>query len=112
MITPLWPQVKELWEILVPTVRNDGRPYHLRFHRVWDGKVRALTKGLTVYKPVVGQWHDHEGRLYHERMIPVRISCGEPEIRAIMQITKDYYEQKAVMAYRVSDRCLLLEDKP
>jgi hypothetical protein len=96
--------MSELWEILVPTVRNDGKPFRLRYHRVWDAKVRAITNGLTVLHPVKGQWVAPDGTLFAERMIPVRIACTEAQIEDIADLTVIYYEQKAVMFYRVSDR--------
>jgi hypothetical protein len=93
----------ELWELLVPTVRNDGRPIHLRFHRVWDEKVRRISGGLTILEPVNGQWVSPSGSLFVERMIPVRIACSEADIHSIAALTARYYEQETVMYYRVSD---------
>lgn len=98
----------ELWEILVPTQRQDGTPIHTRFHRVWDSKVCAITGGLTVYYPAKGQWVSPEGNVVYDRMIPVRIACTEDQIRFIMQLTLDYYGEEAIFAYRVSDTVLTL----
>ena len=101
-------EVKELWEILVPTVRKDGRPIHTRFHKVWDAKVRAISGGLTILQPAKGQWiHPEDGTLFAERMIPVRIMCTRSEIEKIIDITLEYYDQLAVLAYRVSDIVIL-----
>lgn len=99
-----------MWEVLVPTVRNDGRPINLGFHRIWDAKVRQIAGGLTVYPPVKGQWMSPDDKLYPERMIPVRIMCSKDSIMEIMEYTKSYYEQKAVLAYKISDECILLSD--
>ena len=95
----------QLWEILVPTVRNDGRPYRLRYHRVWDAKVRAITGGLTIVSAVKGQWVDPETcQLYAERMIPVRVACSEDQLDKIIELTLEHYDdQIAIMAYRVSE---------
>lgn len=93
----------ELWEVLVPTIRNNGKPIRTRFHRVWDKKVRALTNGLTVLTPAKGQWVSAEGELFEERMIPVRIACTGEQLSEVLKITADYYEQKAIFAYRISD---------
>ena len=94
----------ELWEILVPTVRRvGGKPYRTRFHRVWDAKVRAISKGLTILKPAKGQWISNTGELHKERMIPVRIACSEQDIYRIIDLTLEYYDQLAVFCYRVSD---------
>lgn len=98
--------MKGLWEILVPTVRNDGRPFHLRFHRVWDAKVREISGGLTVLPVAKGQWV-YENVIFKERMIPVRILATREEIETIVDFTLKYYEQIAVLAYKVADEVIL-----
>ena len=98
----------ELWEILVPTMRNDGKPFRTRYHKVWDEKVRKVSGGLTIHTPAKGQWvHPDNGELFKERMIPVRIMCTREQIDKIIDITLEYYDQIAVMAYRVSDEIIL-----
>jgi len=97
---------KELWEIFVPTMRPDGRPIRTRFHRVWDQEVEKISGGLTVYHPAKGRWV-HKEQIFEERVIPVRIMCTEAEINKIVDFTLTYYEQIAVMAYRVSDKVIL-----
>ena len=92
-----------LWEVLVPTIRNNGRPFRTRFHKVWDKKVREITGGLTIHGPVKGQWVSKDGELFAERMIPVRIMCNEDQINTIADMTAKYYEQKAVMFMKISD---------
>jgi len=100
--------VTELWEVLVPTVRRvGGRPYRTRFHRVWDAKVRALTGGLTILTPVKGQWVAPDGELFKERMIPVRIACTPEQVKAVVKMPRAYYDQLAVMAYKISDTVLM-----
>jgi hypothetical protein len=97
----------ELWEILVPTVRNDGRPIRTRFHRVWDAKVREITNGLTILPPAKGQWLNDDEHLFVERMIPVRIVCTREQIEDIVDMTLVYYEQEAVLAYKLSEEVIL-----
>lgn len=97
----------ELWEILVPTVRNDGKPFRLRYHRVWDAKVREITGGLTILQPAKGQWVCPEGNLFQERMIPVRVACSADQMARISDFTAEYYDQQAIMYYRVSDRVVI-----
>lgn len=92
-----------LFEILVPTMRNDGRPFRTRYHRVWDEKVRKITGGLTIVAPVKGQWTSPTGEIFRERMIPVRIMCSREQIVIIADMTKEYYSQLAIMFYKVSD---------
>lgn len=97
------PEAKQqLWEILVPTVRNDGRPFRLRYHRVWDERVKAISGGLTIVSPVRGVWVSPTQEVFKERMIPVRIMCTKDEILAIATMSKTYYEQEAIMVYLVS----------
>lgn len=98
-----------LWEILVPTVRNDGRPFRLRYHRVWDEKVKAISGGLTIVAPVRGTWVSSEDETFKERMIPVRIMCSRDEIMEIARMSKKYYEQIAIMVYLVSSEVYIVE---
>lgn len=97
---------KCLWEILVPTTRNDGRPFRTRYHRVWDGKVRSISGGLTIMPVAKGQWV-YRDKLHQERMIPVRIIATREEIESIIDMTASYYDQIAVLAYRISDEVIL-----
>lgn len=96
-----------MWEILVPTVRNDGRYIKTRFHRVWDAKVRAITNGLTILPVNKGQWVSPHGELFIERMIPVRIACTRDQINIIIDMTLKYYEQEAVLAYLISEEVII-----
>ena len=99
--------MKNLWEILVPTVRNNGKPFRTRYHRVWDGKVREITGGLTILPVAKGQWLSPSGELFLERMIPVRIVCTEAQINEIVDMTMVYYDQEAVLAYKISTQVIL-----
>ena len=94
-----------LYEILVPTVRPDkpDKYFKTRYHKVWDSKVRAITKGLTILKPVKGEWVSPAGELFAERMIPVRICCTEEEIEKVADMTAAYYGQIAILYYKISD---------
>lgn len=100
-----------LWEILVPTVRNDGTPFKTRYHRVWDKNVREIANGLTILKPAKGQWMAPSGDLYVERMIPVRILCRKSDIEKIIDMSMVYYDQLAILAYKISDECILKHRK-
>jgi hypothetical protein len=98
---------KKLWEILVPTVRNNGKPYRTRYHRVWDKMVRTISGGLTILPPSKGQWIAPDGTLFSERMIPVRILATSEEMDRIIDMTIVYYDQIAVLAYVVSSEVIL-----
>jgi len=126
-----------MWEILVPTEKRakTNKPeqlgfedqldyeealeiwerrnsYTTRYHKVWDAKVRAITGGLTVLTPAKGQWVSPNGELYAERMIPVRIVATRDQINAVIQLTLEYYDQLAVLAYKISDEVLLVQRNP
>ena len=98
----------ELWEILVPTMIGE-KPVRTRYHRVWDQKVRDIAKGLMVLKPDKGQWVNGDEEVVHERMIPVRIACSHEQIKLIARMTIEYYDQQAVMYYRLSELCIIEE---
>lgn len=98
---------KKMFEILVPTQSNEGKPYRARFHRVWDAKMRAISSGLTILTPAKGQWVSEDGVLYSERMIPVRIICTQEEIERIIEFSMKYYEQLAILAYEISSNVIL-----
>ena len=103
----------ELWEILVPTVRRvDGIPYRTRFHRVWDKKVKDISRGLTILPISKGQWISPEGEIFHERMIPVRIACTSEQIVQIIDMSMLYYDQLAIMAYRISEHVVIKHREP
>ncbi len=99
-----------MWEILVPTERRlePGKYYRTRYHRVWDSKVRVITGGLTIMAPARGQWaHPATGELFKERMIPVRIMATRGEIEKVVDLTLKYYDQLAVLCYKISDEVIL-----
>lgn len=102
-VYPTHPDTPALYEILVPTVRNNGTPIRTKCHRAWDDRVRSITGGLTIIAPVKGQWVAPDGTLFKERMIPVRIFCEPQQIEDIADMTAKYYDQLAVMYYKISD---------
>ncbi len=97
-----------LYEILVPTLRRrDDKPYKLRYHRVWDEKVRAISGGLTILPPTKGQWVSNDGELFAERMIPVRFIATPEQADRIIDMTLEYYDQLAIMCHVVSTEVIL-----
>lgn len=97
----------KFYEILVPTVSNNGKPYRTRYHRVWDEKVRKITGGLTIISPIKGQWISANGKLFIERMIPVRVACTKEQIDQIADMTAEYYNQLAIMYYLISEEVVI-----
>jgi hypothetical protein len=101
---------KGIWEILVPTERRlqPGKYYSTRYHRVWDEKVRTITGGLTVMAPARGQWvNPLTKELFQERMIPIRIVATREEIEKVVDLTLVYYDQLAILCYKISDEVIL-----
>lgn len=101
----------ELWEILVPTQLNCGKPIRTRFHKAWDRKVYAITGGLTILAPTKGKWVSPTGTLFAERMIPVRIACTRDQIDKIIDMSIKYYDQEAIMAYKISEDVIIKHKK-
>jgi len=100
--------VSSMWEILVPTVRNNGKPYRTRHHREWDKRVRRISGGLTILPVSKGQWVSPDGVLFTERMIPVRVVASDVQMEKIIATTFQHYpDQIAVLAYVISHRVAL-----
>lgn len=98
-----------LWEILVPTISNRGRPFTVRHHRQWDAHVKALAGGMTLVQPVRGSWVEPvTGLAFTERMIPVRIMCTREQIVEICKETARFYDQLAVFATLVATETVLI----
>jgi hypothetical protein len=103
---------KALWVVLVPTLHTGtGKPIRVRYHRVWDAKVREITGGLTILHPAKGQWVSPDGALFTERMIPVQVMCTADQMQIIAKMTGKYYNQQAVMFYKASDDIQIMEIK-
>ena len=100
---------RNLWEILVPANWNTGEEITIYYHQEWDQKVREIAKGLTLMKAVKGQWIDPESEdVYHDVMIPVRVYCTKKEMNKIIRMTLEHYhDQKAIMAYKISNECIV-----
>lgn len=97
-----------LWEILVPTMKNNKKPIRTACHKNWDSQIRKIVNGLTILQPVKGQWKSN-GVLFAERMIPVRIACTKEQIEKIANLTIRYYDQIAIMYYKISNDVFFLE---
>jgi hypothetical protein len=124
-----------MWEILVPTEKRIKSPmprpeddwgddvagalenwqrrnsYTTRYHKVWDAEVRRITGGLTILTPAKGQWVSPDGELFIERMIPVRIVATRAQIEQIIDMTMIYYDQLAVLCFKISDEVILRNRK-
>jgi len=102
---------KMLGEILVPRADNAGNEYPLDYHHAWDEQVRSVAGGLTILRTAKGHWVSPEGKLFAEPMIPVRMLCTEEQLHSIAELTMQHYGQEAVLAYKISDKIVLLHRK-
>lgn len=101
-------QELKLWEILVPYVM-DGKMVPVFYHQKWDKKVIKITQGLTFATDnPQGKWLDKNGQISGEKMIPVRIACTEDQIKQIMELTLEHYEQEAIFVTLISKKVLIL----
>lgn len=111
----------KLWEILVPhrmgnhdLYRHDNslpkskRIIPVPYHQIWDEKVRKITGGLTICKSAKGQWVDRDGKLFKEIMIPVKIACSEEQIIEIANMSKEFYQQKAIFVSLISEKTMII----
>ena len=58
---------------------------------------------MTISRVAKGEWISPNGRLFKDRMIPVRIICSKEDIDKIADFTILHYKQEAVLYYKVSD---------
>jgi len=91
----------KLYEILIPVADNEKRVFSRIHRKVWEKVVRDTAGGLSTCAPVDGQWVDG-GKVYSERMQPVRIACSAPKIRKLAEFAKGHFRQLSIMYYPVS----------
>ena len=95
---------QKLWEILVPVFDEKYKvEWSIQYHHEWDQHVRKIAGGLTINKRARGIWTNPTGKIFQEKVIPVRIFCSKEEIEEIVDFTIEHYEQEAVMCYMISD---------
>lgn len=97
---------KYMWEILVPTYSNEGKPFRTRHHREWDKYVLKISGGQTILTPVMGRWLD-EGELYNDRNIPVRFIATEKEMKLVAERTKKHYSQLRVCVTKLGESFII-----
>ena len=58
--------------------------------------------------PARGEWvNPATGELFRERMIPVRVLATRKEMEEVVDLTLVYYDQLAVLCYKISDEVIL-----
>jgi hypothetical protein len=97
-----------MWEVLVPcTFEDNKKPVSYKHHKKFDEYVLKLAGGITIFKPVSGQWFC-DGVTYSDRVIPVRIACNKEKILKIANFAKNHYRQIAIFVYKISDEVILV----
>jgi hypothetical protein len=97
-----------LWQILVPAFWRDGEEVDVSTHRVWDGRVRAITKGLTINRAAKGHWVSPDGTVVIEKVIPVNFSATDEQKDKIMAMACIFYDQDAVMCYKIGTDVVIM----
>jgi hypothetical protein len=97
-----------LWQILVPAFWRDGEEVDVSTHRVWDKRVRSITGGLTINKSAKGHWVSPDGEIVVEKVIPVNFSATEDQKNKIMAMTCLFYDQDAVMCYKIGTDVVIM----
>jgi hypothetical protein len=82
-----------LWELLVPANRN---------HKGFDEHISNCYTGSTIYPTILGYWKGER-----EQSVPVRIACTDEQILEIIDFTKKYYLQEAIIAYKISSKVII-----
>lgn len=97
-----------LYEILIPTTLDDN-PISKEIHKKWDSQILKISNGMTILTPVQGQWIPSNGNLLAEKMLPIRIACTREQIYEISDFSAEFYCQKAIMFYKISDEVIIKE---
>jgi len=97
----------KLWEILIPIADNDGIKFAPEIHRDWDNRVRAISGGLTIFKPATGEWINGNGAVMRDKLIPVAFMATDEQARAISAMSKLTYRQEAMMLYVLSETVII-----
>lgn len=98
-------EVLDLWEILVPIASNEGVPFSEDHHEAFRRILRHLpgNNGTTTRPAGEGDWQDKDtGKVYQERMIPIRFRACRADAERIAEHARKFYEQIVVMAYRIA----------
>jgi len=90
----------QVYEVLIPLADNSGRRFSRAHHSAWEAEVRKRAGGLSILPALEGQWVN-KGRVYRERIRPVRIACTARIIRQLALLAKQHYRQLSVLYHSV-----------
>ena len=65
----------KLYEVLIPRADNEKNIFSRAHNLLWQEEVRKSAGGLSLCPAIEGQW-ENGGKVYREKMIPVRIACS------------------------------------
>lgn len=98
-----------MYMILVPASRGKKRFSYEGHHKAFDSKVKEICGGITIHRPVKGEWISPDGIIFTDRMIPVMIAVKEErDIEVIANFALNHYDEEAIMYYKVSDDVRIL----
>ena len=97
-----------VWKVYVPSTDGYRNEWDIEKHKEWDKEVCRITGGLTLLKVEEGRWVDPNGKMLPEPMLPVMIACTRKQLFEILKFTKKHYNQKAVIAMKISDEAWIL----
>jgi len=91
----------KLFEILIPVADNTGKAFPSVHNRQWEKTVRDTAGGLSALPIIQGQWVD-QGKVFAEKMRPVRIACSARKIKWLAEYAKRHFSQFSIMYYPIS----------
>lgn len=94
---------KKLWEMLIPEKYLKSKQFNL-----WQQLIHEISGGITILSTAKGTWISPNGELLNDAMIPVRFIATETEAQTIAELSLVYFEQQAIMYYKISDQPLII----
>jgi len=97
----------EMWEFLLPMINVARHRITFTEYLEWGNEVKKITTGLVLLPFENASWCDSDGVLFKDGMVPVRVTCNKEHVQDIIELTLTYYQQPAIMAYKISDTCVV-----
>ena len=96
----------EMWCVLVPLNNNDGEVFPIEKHHEWDKFIADNCGGLTLLPSLVGKFGVDKD-IIEDKVKPVMVACTRAQIIGVLDYTRRFYDQKGVLAYKISDDVLI-----
>lgn len=94
---------KKLWEMLIPENYLKTKQFTL-----WQELVHDISGGITILSTAKGTWISPKGDLLKDAMVPIRFIATEVEAQTIAELSLVYFEQQAIMYYKISDQPVII----